>query len=192
VSDAEKKSLARVITDGDTMLATKSADMGKTVNGWQLSPVLTEYFGNNYLFRAAIGYQAMFVNTPIEAYYPGVFNDAEGKTLDGSTGKYTLTFPKGKTPPVGAFWSVTMYDANKRLMVENPINRYKIGSADNMKAGADGAITVYIQADSPGKDKESNWLPAPKEPFYMLLRMYLPDIEVLNGQYVIPGVKRVR
>jgi hypothetical protein len=192
LSDAEKKSLAQAATDGEAMLAAKSADMGKTVNGWQLSPVLTEYFGNNYLFRAAIGYQAMFVNTPIEAYYPGVFKDAEGKTLDGSTGKYTITFPKGKTPPVGAFWSVTMYDAKKRLMVENTINRYKIGSADNMKAGSDGSITIYIQADSPGKDKESNWLPAPKEPFYMLLRMYLPDIEVLNGQYVIPGVVKVK
>ena len=77
-------------------------------------------------------------------------------------------------------------------MVANSIDRYKIGSADNMKAGSDGSITIYIQADSPGKDKESNWLPAPKEPFYMLLRMYLPDIEILNGQYVISGVQRMK
>jgi hypothetical protein len=85
-----------------------------------------------------------------------------------------------------------MYDAKKRLMVENSINRYKIGSADNMKPGADGSITIYIQAESPGKDKESNWLPAPKEPFYMLFRMYQPDIEVLNGQYELPGVVRTQ
>ncbi|MCK5712641.1 MAG: DUF1214 domain-containing protein, partial [Hyphomicrobiaceae bacterium] len=78
--------------------------------------------------------------------------------------------------------------AKKRLMVENSLNRYKIGSADNLKADADGSVTLYIQADSPGKDKESNWLPAPKEPFYMLMRMYLPDIEALNGQYELPGV----
>ena len=174
------------------MLAAKSASMGKDVNGWQLSPVLDEYFGNDYLFRAAIGYQAMFVNTPIEAYYPGVFKDTSGKTLDGSTGKYTMTFAKGKTPPVGAFWSTTMYDANKRLMTENSINRYKIGSADNLKAGADGSTTIYIQNESPGKDKESNWLPAPKEPFYMLFRMYQPDIEVLNGQYKLPGVVKTK
>ncbi len=172
------------------MLAAKSAAMGKNVNGWQLSPVLDEYFGTSYLFRAAIGYQAMFVNTPIEAYYPGVFKDNDGKVLDGSTGKYTIQFPKGKTPPAGSFWSVTLYDAKKRLMVENSLNRYKIGSADNLKADANGSTTLYIQADSPGKDKESNWLPAPKEPFYMLLRMYLPKIEVLNGQYEIPGVER--
>ena len=191
-SDREKKALGQAIKDGEAVLAAKAAGMGKEVNGWQLSPVLDEYFGDSYLFRAAIGYQAMFVNTPIEAYYPAVFKDANGKALDGSSGKYTITFPKGKTPPVGAFWSVTLYDAKKRLMVENPINRYKIGSADEIKAGSDGSITIYIQADSPGKDKESNWLPAPKEPFYLLLRMYLPKIEVLNGQYKIPGVELVR
>ena len=182
-------SVGQAAKDGEAMLAAKSADMGRTVNGWQLSPVLSEYFGNNYLFRAAIGYQAMFVNTPIEAYYPGVFKDTDGKVLDGSSEKYTITFPKGKTPPVGAFWSVTMYDAKKRLMVENKLNRYKIGSADKLVVEKDGSTAIYIQADSPGKDKEANWLPAPKEPFYLLMRMYLPKIEVLNGQYEIPGVK---
>jgi hypothetical protein len=85
-----------------------------------------------------------------------------------------------------------MYDAKKRLMVENSINRYKIGSADNLKTDADGSTTIYIQADSPGKDKESNWLPAPKEPFYMLFRMYQPDIEILNGQYELPGVAKAK
>ncbi len=188
LSDAEKKSLAQAIIDGEAMLKTKSSSMGKTVNGWQMSPVLSAYFGTDYLFRGAIGYQAMFVNTPIEAYYPGVFVDSDGNNLDGSKGKYTLTFAKGKTPPVGAFWSTTMYDQKKRLMVENSINRYKIGSADNMVPNKDGSITIYIQADSPGKKLESNWLPAPKTPFYMLFRMYQPDIEILNGQYDLPGV----
>ena len=130
----------------------------------------------------------MFVNTPIEAYYPGVFVDADGNALDGSAGKDTLTFPRGKRPPVGAFWSTTLYDARQRLLVEYSINRYKIGSADNLRPNADGSITIYVQADSPGKDKESNWLPAPTEPFYMLFRMYLPDVEVLNGQYELPAV----
>jgi hypothetical protein len=188
LSEGEKKALTQAIKDGEAMLKAKSASMGKAVNGWQLSPVLTDYFGDDYLFRAAIGYQAMFVNTPIEAYYPSVFVDSKGANLDGSTGKYTLTFAKGKTPPVGAFWSTTMYDQKKRLMVENPINRYKIGSTDNMVANKDGSITIYIQAESPGKKLESNWLPAPKAPFYMLFRMYQPDIEILNGQYELPGV----
>jgi hypothetical protein len=184
--------LAEAIKDGEAMLAAKSAGMGKTVNGWQLSPVLSEYFGTDYLFRAAIGYQAMFVNTPIEAYYPGAFKDTDGNVLDGSSSKYTITFPKGKAPPVGAFWSVTLYDAKKRLMVENSLNRYKIGSADMLKAEKDGSTVIYIQAEAPGEDMESNWLPAPKEPFYLLMRMYQPKIEVLNGQYEIPGVKRVK
>lgn len=191
LSNGAKKSLAQAAKDGESMLAAKSASMGKEVNGWQLSPVLDEYFGDSYIFRAAIGYQAMFVNTPIEAYYPGVFKDARGKVLDGSTGKYTITFAKGKTPPVDAFWSVTMYDARKRLMVKNSLNRYKLGSADNLQEDADGSVTIYIQAASPGKAKESNWLPAAKKPFYMLMRMYLPKIEVLNGQYEIPPVVRV-
>ncbi len=192
LSDGEKKSLAQAIVDGEAMLAAKAASMGRDVNGWQLSPVLSEYFGNNYLFRAAIGYQAMFVNTPIEAFYPSAFKDTDGKVLDGSLGKYTITFPKGQTPPVGAFWSITMYDAKQRLMVKNSINRYKIGSAGKLATAKDGSTVIYIQADSPGKDKESNWLPAPKAPFYMLMRMYLPKIEVLNGQYELPGVLKAK
>jgi hypothetical protein len=188
LSEGEKKSLTQAIIDGEAMLVAKSASMGKTVNGWQLPDVLDEFFGTNYLLRAAIAFQAFGENTPIEAYYPSVFVDVDGNNLDGSTLKYTLTFAKGKTPPVGAFWSTTMYDQKKRLMVENPINRYKIGSADNMVPNKDGSITIYIQADSPGKKLESNWLPAPKEPFYMLFRMYQPDIEILNGQYELPGV----
>jgi hypothetical protein len=190
LSDGEKKALGRAIKDGEAILASNAAALGKNVNGWQYAPILNAYFGTDYMTRAAIGYEAMFENTPIEAYYPGVFVDTDGKTLDGSKNNYTLTFPKGKTPPVGAFWSTTMYDAKKRLMVENPINRYKIGSADGLKTNSDGSTTIYIQADSPGKDKEQNWLPAPKEPFYMLFRMYQPDIEVLNGQYELPGVVR--
>jgi hypothetical protein len=192
LSDSEKSALGRAATDGEAMLAAKSAAMGKDVNGWQLSPVLDEYFGTSYLFRAAIGYQAMFVNTPIEAYYPSAFTAADGSTLDGSAHNYTLTFPKGATPPVGAFWSVTMYDAKKRLMVDNPINRYKIGSADNLAAASDGSTTIYIQDDSPGEDKKSNWLPAPNAPFYMLLRMYLPEIQALNGQYELPGIEQAK
>ncbi len=192
LSDEAKDGLAQAIKDGEAMLAAKSADMGETVNGWQYAPVLDEYFGSDYMLRGAIGYQAMFENTPIEAYYPGVFVDTNGKRLDGSAGNYRMTFPKGQTPPVSAFWSTSMYDAKKRLMVANSINRYKIGSADDLKTGADGSTTIYIQADSPGQEKESNWLPAPKEAYYMLFRMYLPNIESLNGQYELPGVKLVQ
>ena len=189
LSDDEKKALVQAAKDGEEMLAAASAGLGTEVNGWQLAPVLDAYFGTDYMTRAAIGYQAMFENTPIEAYYPSVFNDVDGKVLDGSKGNYTMRFEKGKTPPVGAFWSTSMYDAKRRLMVVNPIDRYKIGSADNLTVADDGSTTLYIQAESPGKEREGNWLPAPKEPFYMLFRMYLPDIQILNGQYDLPGVK---
>lgn len=190
LSDAEKKSLAQAVKDGEQMLIAKAKAVGTEMNGWQLSPVRDVYFGTDYLFRAAIDYGELFLNTPIEAFYPTVYKDTDGKAFDGSSGKYTITFPKGQTPPVGAFWSVTMYEADHGRLIENSINRYKIGSADDMKPNPDGSTTIHIQAESPGKDKESNWLPAPKGPFYMLLRMYLPAIEVLNGQYEIPGVKR--
>lgn len=188
LSDAEKAQLVQAIKDGDKMLDAEAKSMGRTINGWQLPPILSEFFGTDYFSRGAIGYMAMFENTPIEAYYPSIFVDLDGNNLDGSNGKYTMTFAKGETPPVGAFWSTSMYDQKKRLMVENSLNRYKIGSADNMVPNEDGSVTIYFQADSPGKKLESNWLPTPKEPFYMLFRMYLPDIEVLNGQYVLPGL----
>ncbi len=188
LSDTEKAQLVQAIKDGDKMLDAQAKSMGRTINGWQLPPLLTEFFGTDYFSRGAIGYLAMFENTPIEAYYPSIYVDLDGNNLDGTNGKYTMTFKKGETPPVGAFWSTTMYDQKKRLMVENPINRYKIGSADNLVPNKDGSITLYFQADSPGKKLESNWLPTPKAPFYMLFRMYQPEIEVLNGQYVLPGL----
>jgi hypothetical protein len=155
--------------------------------------VAPEYFGNDYLYRAAVGWQSMYVNDPIEAYYPGVYADGDGQTLDGSKYNYVLRFEAGQMPPVNAFWSTTIYDLEKRLMVANPINRYSIGDRTaGLQYGDDGSLEIYIQYQSPGPDKESNWLPAPNAPFYMLLRMYLPQIEILNGQYEIPAVQRVK
>jgi hypothetical protein len=192
LSDGEKKSLAQAITDGKAMLAAKADSLGKKVNGWAYADVLDEFFGTDYMLRGAIGYQAMFENTPSEAYYPSIYVDLDGKKLDASSGNYTMTFPKGGLPPVDAFWSTSMYDQEKRLLVKNSLNRYKISSADKLKTNADGSTTIYLQAKSPGKDKESNWLPTPNAPFYMLFRMYQPKIEALNGQYELPGVKRAK
>jgi len=192
LSDGEKKALAQAIVDGEAMLAAKANSLGKNVNGWSYATVLDEYYGNDYMLRGAIGYQAMFENTPIEAYYPSVYVDVKGKNLDASSGNYTMTFPKGKLPPVGAFWSTSMYDQKKRLLVKNSLNRYKLSSADKLKTNADGSTTLYLQAKSPGKDKESNWLPTPDAPFYMLFRMYQPDIEALNGQYTLPGIVKAK
>jgi hypothetical protein len=108
--------------------------------------------------------------------YPLTKTLANGEVLDGSKHKYTLTFAKDQFPPVNAFWSVTMYDGKTQLLIKNPINRYLINSPmlPGMKKNADGSLTLYIQKDSPGKDKEANWLPAPDGPIYLVMRLYWP------------------
>jgi hypothetical protein len=187
-----KSGLERALQDGGAVIAAKAKSMGREINGWRLAPVAPEYFGNDYVYRAAVGWQSMYVNDPVEAYYPGVYADREGHPLDASKQKYMLRFEAENMPPVGAFWSTTMYDLEKRLMVANPINRYSIGDrTSGLQYGDDGSLEIYIQHQSPGSDKESNWLPAPYAPFYMLMRLYLPRIEILNGQYEIPAVQRV-
>ena len=114
--------------------------------------------------------------------------------MDASKGNYTLTFAKGQQPPVKAFWSLTMYDGISQLMIENPLNRYLLNSTmlSDMKLGDDGSLTLYIQKDSPGKDLEANWLPAPDGPFYMLLRLYWPDKAFLDGTWKVPAIEKVK
>jgi hypothetical protein len=122
---------------------------------------------------------------------------ANGEELDGSKQNYTLTFPAGELPPVSAFWSVTMYDGKTQLLIENPINRYLINTAmlPSMKKNADGSLTLYIQKDSPGVDKEANWLPAPDGPIYLAMRMYWPKtgqpsvLPVGQGTWQPPALK---
>ena len=108
-----------------------------------------------------------------------IVSDDTGETLDGSKHNYTLTFPAGQYPPVNAFWSVTMYDGKTQLLIENPINRYLLNSPmlPDMKNNEDGSLTLYIQKDSPGADKESNWLPAPNGTIYLVMRLYWPKTE---------------
>ena len=155
--------------------------------------VATEYFGTDYLYRAAVGWQSMYVNDPIEAYYPPIYTDLDGAQLDGSTGSYEIRFPAEHMPPVDAFWSITLYDLEKRLMVDNDIERYSIGDrTPGLVHGDDGALTITIQHDVPDGDVRANWLPAPAAPFYLLMRMYLPSMDVLNGRYEIPGLHRLR
>jgi hypothetical protein len=118
--------------------------------------------------------------------------DSSGQLLDGSKGRYTLHFAKGDFPPVNAFWSLTMYDLPQQLLVKNPINRYLVNSPmlPNLKFDSDGGLTLYIQSDSPGPDKESNWLPSPKAPFMLAMRYYLPKPELVSGTWKSPSVVR--
>jgi len=147
-----------------------------------------EHLKNNYMYRYAAAALGIFGNSAEEAIYPGYFLDAAGKPLDAAATRYTLHFDKDKLPPANAFWSLTMYDGQSKLLVVNLLNRYLINSSmlGQLKRDRDGGLTLYVQKDSPSKDKASNWLPAPDGPFYAILRVYLPKQEMLSGQWRQP------
>jgi len=153
----------------------------KDINGWKIGSMFGDsaFYNGDWLKRAAGAKGGIYGNDAIEAMYPMTRVDATGETLDGSKHNYTLTFPAGQLPPVNAFWSVTMYDGKTQLLIENPINRYLINSPmlPGMKKNADGSLTLYIQKDSPGKAKEANWLPAPNDEIYLVMRLYWPKTE---------------
>ena len=152
------------------------------------------FLKNNYVARATGAQMGIGANSREEALYPIYEKDANGKTLDGSTGHYVLRFTKGQFPPVNAFWSLTIYNMPSQLLVKNPIDRYLINSPmlPNLKLDADGSLTIYIQNDSPGKDKETNWLPAPKGPFMLAMRYYFPKPELIDGVWKSPQVQAVQ
>jgi len=151
-----------------------------------------EFLGNDYMARMASAVLGIYGNSKEEANYPAYFTDSEGKPLDGATGRYTVRFEAGELPPVNAFWSLTMYEMPASLLTENPIDRYLINSTmePDLVRDADGSITVYIQHESPGADKEPNWLPAPDGPFFMVMRQYWPKPEALDGTWKVPPVVR--
>lgn len=193
LDEPTRRALERVVADGEDMIAGAAQGLGSEMNGWQLPPVATEYFGTDYFYRAAVGWQSMYVNDPIEAYYPPIYTDLDGAQLDGSAGSYEIRFPAGHLPPVDAFWSITLYDLERRLMVANDIERYSIGDrTPGLVHGDDGALTITIGHNAPDGDARANWLPAPAAPFYLLMRLYLPSMEVLNGAYEIPGIHPLR
>jgi hypothetical protein len=146
---------------------------------------------NNYLYRFVIASLGIYGNSPAEAFYPPYFVDEAGGKLIG-TNRYTLRFAPGQLPPVNAFWSVTMYEMPASLLYDNPLNRYLINSSmlPDLKKDADGGLTIYLQHDSPGADKEANWLPAPPGPFFAAMRLYWPKPEVLDGRWKAPPLRR--
>ncbi len=162
----------------------------KLDNGWTFT-TKTGLYGTNYLQRALITWFGLGVNRPQDAVYP----TSEGPELIekyNGAHKYVMRFDKGQLPPVDGFWSLTMYNA-QYFFAANPINRYSISARNSLKTNADGSTDLYIQADSPGKGKESNWLPAPKDDFVLMTRMYWPREKppsILDGSWKIPGVKK--
>ncbi|HMQ68718.1 MAG TPA: DUF1254 domain-containing protein [Ignavibacteria bacterium] len=152
------------------------------------------YLNGNYLYRMAGALLGIYGNSKEEAIYPFYTVDSEGNKLDAAKNKYTLHFKSGELPPVNAFWSLTMYTSPQSLMVANPINRYLINSPmlPQLKKDEDGGITLYLQNESPGKEKESNWLPAPEGPFQSVLRLYWPKPEAYNGTWKKPEIILVK
>lgn len=150
------------------------------------------FLKNDYLKRMTAAALGIYGNTKEEAMYPAYYVDSSGQKLDGSH-RYTLRFAPGQLPPVNSFWSLTMYDQPASLLVANPINRYLLNSPmlPNFVKDADGGLTLIIQADSPGKAREANWLPAPKGPFSVIMRLYWPKQDALDGKWTAPLVTRV-
>ncbi len=193
LGDAEIAGMKAAMAD----VQKEVGSFGKLINGWQVAEGLfgdRKMMGANYSLRAGAAVAGIFGNDSVEALYPMAKQDAEGNPLDGSTGNYTLTFPAGELPPVNAFWSVTMYDGKTQFLIENPINRYLINSPmlPDLKKNSDGSLTLYIQHKEPtDPDQKANWLPAPDGPIYMVMRLYGPKDEALNGTWKPPAVTKV-
>ena len=165
---------------------------GTRVNGWEIF-TNTGVYGTDYLDRALIAMVGLGANRPHDAIYPTSKIDADGNLYSGGH-KYVMHFNKGQLPPVNGFWSLTMYNS-KFFFVENPLNRYTLSQRNPFKQNADGSIDLYIQNESPGKDKEANWLPAPQDEFILMLRLYWPkenDPTILNGTWQPPAVNIVK
>jgi hypothetical protein len=164
--------------------------LGQFENGWNVLTDNVGTYGTSYKQRAAVAMGGLGANLPEDAIYPTAFVDSIGQPLTGAD-QYVLRFEKGKLPPANAFWSITMYDADG-FQVANPLNRFAIGDRDKLKFNADGSLDIYIQADTPGPDKEANWLPAPKDaPFQPTMRIYSPRPEVVDGTWAPPGIRRL-
>ncbi|WP_136806765.1 DUF1254 domain-containing protein [Desulfosediminicola flagellatus] len=144
------------------------------------------------MLRSAAAHTGLYGNSAAEAIYPTYIVDADGEPLDASKQNYTLTFEKDALPPVKAFWSVTMYDGKTQLFIDNPLDRYLLNSPslEEYVRGEDGSLVFYISKESPGKDLEANWLPAPEGPFYLVMRLYGPEPEALSGDWSPPAVKK--
>jgi len=159
-------------------------------NGWN-SPVNNAQWGTDYLNRTATAKSNMYDNRPEETKYIYRDDDSQGQQLDGSN-LYTITFAKGQLPPVKGFWSLTLYN-DEHLFSPNPLNRYSLGTKNkNLKYNADGSLTLYAGATSPGADKESNWLPAPQGTFSLYIRCYWAEQAVLDGTWMPPQVEKVK
>jgi hypothetical protein len=174
--------------DAQALMAWKLPTLARVANGWSMNTDTMGVYGNYYLKRAIVALEGLGANLPDDAVYPLNLADNTGQPLDG-TNNYTIHFAKGETPPADAFWSITLYDL-QGFQVANALNRFAVSSWMPFKTNADGSLDLYFQNESPGGDKEANWLPAPKGPFNLTMRIYAPKAEVLTGKWNPPAVTK--
>jgi hypothetical protein len=189
LSAAAKAEVVRGLADGADLVERKTHHLGTNVNGWTIN-YDGPRFGDDYLLRAAVAKDQIYVTVPEEALYPVAKVDTQGLPLSGEHA-YRLTFAAGMLPPVDAFWSITMYRRHARPLVPNAIDRYAIGDrTSGLVTAADGSLAIRIQHRRPSDDS-ANWLPAPPGPFHLMLRLYIPRASALDGSWVPPPVERV-
>ncbi|MGY2338222.1 DUF1254 domain-containing protein [Pseudomonas sp. SDO5532_S415] len=184
-----KAALQTVPQEAQALMKWKVETLARVVNGWSMNTDTMGVYGNYYLKRAIVAQVGLGANLPEDAIYPLNMGDENGKPLNGAN-KYVLHFPKGEAPPVNAFWSITLYDP-EGFQVGNELNRFAVSSWMPFKSNADGSLDLYFQNESPGKEHEANWLPAPKGPFNLTMRLYGPKAEALNGKWNPPPVKQL-
>jgi hypothetical protein len=181
---------ARGAATGLKLMHDKTSTIARVSNGWQMNTDTVGVYGNYYLKRAIVARVGLGANQVEDAIYPVNITDVDGKPVTAEN-RYVLHFNKAELPPVGAFWSLTMYDA-EGFQIANPINRFAIGDRDALQFNADGSLDLYIQNENPGPDKESNWLPAPKSgELGLTLRLYAPKRQVADGLWNPPGIQRL-
>jgi len=183
-----KAGLETAPEDAQTLMKWKLPSLARVENGWSMNTDTMGVYGNYYLKRAIVTQLGLGANLPEDAIYPVNLADATGKPLDGSN-VYVLHFEKGATPPVSAFWSITLYDS-EGFQVANSLNRFAVSSWMPFKYGKDGSLDLYFQNASPGAGNEANWLPAPKGPFNLTMRLYAPKSDALTGHWNPPPVTK--
>ncbi len=189
LSPALRDALGRSVAEGQRRMRTRAARLGHVVNGWRIMTHTIGVYGIDYLKRSVIAQMLLSANQPEDAVYPLIITDADGKPPVGQN-DYVLHFDRDDLPPVGAFWSLSMYDA-AGFQVANPINRFAIGSRDPVQRNADGSVDLYVQHADPGDDRAANWLPSPASGVLGLtMRLYAPKATVLDGAWVPPPLRR--
>ncbi|MCR6641204.1 MAG: DUF1254 domain-containing protein [Sporocytophaga sp.] len=183
-----KVELSGIASEAQKEISGYLKDATQLIDGWSVTKHTGEY-GTQYLLRALVTAVGLGANRPEDAIYPVGKTDENGRPLNGSN-KYVIHFEKDQIPPVKGFWSLTMYDSGY-FFVDNELNRYTLSSRFDFNFNKDGSLDLYIQQEHPGKEKESNWLPAPKGEFILMFRFYWPEKAIINNNWKIPPVRKV-